>query len=66
MSDLSLTILPESPDDEAFKLVEAYRTLRKLSDHVQFLDQGALPPWPKAFDGIDQLVLASARVVLAG
>jgi hypothetical protein len=53
---------PESAGDEADKLVRLFRTARKLPNHVHLVGADALPAWPKGFDGIDHLVLASARV----
>jgi hypothetical protein len=52
---------PEARGDEAFELARAFRASQELSDHVYLLDQQALPRWPKAFDGIDHVVLASGR-----
>jgi hypothetical protein len=52
---------PPSPADEVVTLARVFRSVRDQSDFVQVLDINALPPWPKAFDGIDQLVLASDR-----
>jgi hypothetical protein len=54
--------VPESPGDEAYKLVRAFRSSRKLSSHVHVVRADTLPPWSRAIDGIDELVLASPRV----
>jgi hypothetical protein len=53
---------PELPGDEAYLLARVFRSVRDgYSDHVQVLDPGSLPVWPTAFDGIDHLIIASAR-----
>jgi hypothetical protein len=54
---------PELPADEAFALARAFRSVHSLTEHVQNLDADPLPPWPRAFDGIDQLILASNRLI---
>jgi hypothetical protein len=54
--------LPEAPAEEATKLVRAFRATRKLSNHVHIVGAGAIPAWPKAFDGIDHLVIGTARL----
>ncbi len=59
---------PDSPDDEALRLVRVFRSVAKLSEYVQRITDDTLPAMPEAFDGIDHFVLASNRVVndLAG
>lgn len=54
---------PELPADEAFALARVFRSVHSLTEHVQFLDTDPLPPWARAFDGIDHLILASNRLI---
>jgi hypothetical protein len=53
---------PASPAAEALDLVRLVRHARELSEHVSAMTTGALPATAEAFDGVDQLVLASARL----
>jgi hypothetical protein len=53
---------PEPPDKEIIALIQAWRSVREFSDHVNIYGDSYLPRWPRAFDGIDHVVLASARM----
>jgi hypothetical protein len=53
---------PESRADEVIRLVRVFRHTYELSDFVQAVGPGPLPPVPEAFDGIDHFVLASGRI----
>jgi len=53
---------PDSRTEEASRLARLFRLTRNLSDLVQRVDPGLLPPMPEAFDGIDHFILASGRI----
>jgi hypothetical protein len=52
----------QSPADEALTLARVLRSTRELSEFVQVIYPNTLPAWPKAFDGIDQMILASGKL----
>ncbi len=59
---------PSTPEeiaraDELRELVRVYRSQGGLSSRMSQVRQRFLPPIPEAYDGIDQLVLASNRLV---
>jgi hypothetical protein len=54
--------VPESRADEVMRLVHVFRHVHALSEFVQTVSPGPLPPAPEAFDGVDQFVLASGRI----
>ncbi|HEY7312319.1 MAG TPA: hypothetical protein VH643_23345 [Gemmataceae bacterium] len=53
---------PESQAEEAVRTVHVVRHARNLSDVVQRIDPGLLPPTAEAFDSVDHVVLASGRL----
>ncbi len=53
---------PPTPRREAVRLARAFRRVRQLSDLAQPVQAGDLPAHPKALDGIDHVVLATARL----
>jgi hypothetical protein len=53
---------PETRDDEAVHLVRTFRAASNLSELVNLVRPGPLPPTAEAFDGVDQFVLASGRI----
>lgn len=52
----------ESPDEEAVNLARTFRSARRLSELVHIISAHSLPPTDEAFDGTDQIVLASAEI----
>jgi hypothetical protein len=62
--DTGFERLPQPPSrkEEALRFIRAFRAARKLSDFVQTLHPGPLPPTPETFAGVDHLVLASNRL----
>jgi hypothetical protein len=53
---------PDSAAEEAALLVLTFRAAAKLSEAVETVRPGSLPPTPEAFDGIDHFVIASTRL----
>lgn len=51
-----------SPEVEAIDLVRVYRSLNKQSENLSVMVPGPLPSAQEAFDGIDQMVIASSRL----
>jgi hypothetical protein len=56
--------LPQPPTraQEAIELVRTFRQTRRLSDAIMRVRPDAVPASPQAFDGIDQLVIASPAI----
>jgi hypothetical protein len=53
---------PESRADQAIRLARVFRATRSLSEMVQIVNPGYLPPSREALDGIDHFILASNRI----
>jgi hypothetical protein len=53
---------PESPAAEAVELARVFRSMRSLSEFVQVVNPGNLPPTSEALDGIDHFILATSRI----
>ncbi len=53
---------PDSKAEEASRLTRAFRLARNLSEFVQRISPGPVPPVSEAFEGIDHFILASARI----
>jgi hypothetical protein len=50
------------PDDEALTLARVLKATRQHTGTVQVVYPHTLPAWPKAFDSIDELILASTKI----
>jgi hypothetical protein len=53
---------PDSPNEESLSFVRAFRLMLQLSDLVQQVNAGPMPPMREVFDGIDHFVIASNRI----
>jgi hypothetical protein len=53
---------PDSPAEEAVRLVRTARLAADLSAAVTVIHPGSLPPTPEAFNGIDHFVIASEKI----
>jgi hypothetical protein len=53
---------PEAAAVETKRLAQVFRSSRKLSEFVQVVPSGLLPPTPATFDGVDHFLLASDRL----